>query len=113
MPAFSDYSATAASNTTIGGLSSAENATALASVNNQLREAFANGRQLYDLVVAFGTPVTTSGAAFTGNITRVGFGGYYVANNSGATSPRIYVLVDGSAAPSSPPTDSLVIYHAA
>lgn len=112
MPAFSDYSATPNSNVTIAGLSCAENSTSLASVNNQLREAFANGRQLYDMVIALGTPVTVAGAAFTGNITRSGFGGYYCANDSSFTAPRIYSLVDGSSPPSSPPNGSLVIYYA-
>lgn len=113
MPAFSDYSATASANITIGGLSSAENSTALASINNQMREAFANGRQLYNMVVALGTPVTTSGAAFVGNITRSGYGGYYAAHDPANTAPRIYTLVDGSPAPSSPPAGSLAFYYAA
>lgn len=113
MTAFSDYSATAANNTTIASLSAGEGTTAMASINNQLREAFANGRQLYDMVIAFGTPVTVAGAAFTGNITRQGYGGYLCAHDSGATAPRYYTLVDGSPAPTSPPNGSLAFYHAA
>lgn len=113
MPAFSDYSATASLNLTIGGLSSAENSTALASLNNQMREAFANGRQLYDLYAGLGTPVTTAGAVFVGNITRNGRGGYYVANDPAKAAPHIYTLVDGSPAPTSPPDGSLAFYYAA
>lgn len=111
--AFSDYSATPASNTTLAGLSVAENTTSMASVNNQLRQLMADGRQLYDTVLAFGTPVTVAGASFTGNITRSGRGGYYCAFDSANTNPNIYTLVDGSSAPSSPPNGSLVVYYAA
>ena len=113
MPAFSDYSATPGLIMTIGGLSVAENSTALASLNNICREITANGRQLYDLYSAIGDPMPESGGAFTGDITRSGRGGYYSADDSGYAAPRIYVLVDGSPAPTSPPNGSLAFYHAA
>lgn len=113
MAAFADFSSNPANVTTIAGLSCSENTTGMASVNNQLREVAAQGRQLYDIVMALGTPVTTAGAAFAGNITRVGYGGYYCANDSGAAAPKIYTLVDGSPAPISPPNGSLAFYHAA
>lgn len=72
-----------------------------------------DGKELSNQVAALGTPVTTGGATFTGNILRDGFGGYYCAHSGSDTAPRIYRLVDGSPAPSSPPSGSLVIYHAA
>ena len=110
---FSAYSLTPSANLTLAGLSLAENSTALASYNNQMRQIMADGKEVANQIAAIGTPITTAGAVFVGNITRSGFGGYYVANNAAATAPRIYVQVDGSSAPTSPPTDSLVIYHAA
>ena len=72
----------------------------------------ADGKELSNTVVAFGSPVTTAGAAFVGNITRATFGGYYHANDAANTAPRIYTLVDGSPAPTSPPNGSLAFYYA-
>lgn len=108
---FSDYSTTPANNTTLAGLSLAENATALASLNNMLRQLMADGKTLDNTVGGLGTGMPTTGGTFTGNIIKSGKGGYYAANASGNTSPEIYTLVTGSPAPSSPSNGSIVIYH--
>lgn len=110
---FASYSLTPSANLTLAGLSLAENSTALASYNNQMRQIMADGRELYNTVAALGSPLLLTGGTVTGNIIRSGFGGHYYANDSGHTGPRIYVLVDGSSAPTSPPAGSLVVYYAA
>lgn len=110
---FSDYSLTPSANLTLAGLSLAENSTSLASINNQLRQLMSDGKELSDQVVAIGSPLLLTGGTVTGNIIRSGFGGHYYANDSAYTSPRIYVLLDGSPAPTSPPNGSLVVYYAA
>lgn len=110
---FSAYSLTPSANLTLAGLSLAENGTSLASINNQLRQLMSDGRELYNTVTALGNPLLLTGGTVTGNIIRSGFGGHYYANDATHTGPRIYALVDGSAAPTSPPAGSLVVYHAA
>lgn len=110
---FSDYSITPSANLTLAGLSLAENSTALASYNNQVRQLMADGKELANTVAALGNPLLLTGGTVTGNIIRSGFGGHYYANDAAHTGPRIYVLVDGSAAPTSPPAGSLVVYYAA
>lgn len=110
--AFSDYSATPSSNTTLAGLSVAENTTAMASVNNGLRQLMADGKLLSSDVAAIGNPLQKTGGEMTGAITRQGRGGHYTANSVSNTDPQIYILVDGSPAPSSPPNGSLVFYYA-
>lgn len=99
MPAFSDYSATPGNILTIGGLSVAENSTALASLNNIAREITANGRQLYDIVNTIGTPMPIAGGAFTGEITRSGRGGYLHWNSGSQTGGRIFIQASGGSAP--------------
>lgn len=109
---FSDYSTTPGLNVTIGGVSAAEGCPP-ANINNICRQLAADGRALYDTVAGLGSGMPTTGGTFTGNIIRQGFGGYYCANDSGYTAPRIYVLLDGSPAPTSPPNGSVVFYYAA
>ena len=113
MAAFATYSATPASNTTIGGLNVTENNTAVASLNNVAREIVAEGRQLYDLVAAIGSPLLLTGGTLTGDINRQGRGGYLSSNNASYTAPQVYYVVTGGSAPSSPPNGSLIFYHAA
>lgn len=110
---FADYSLTPSANLTLAGLSLAENSTSLASINNQLRQLMSDGKELSDDVVAIGNPLLLTGGTVTGNIIRSGFGGHYYANDAAFTNPRIYVLLDGSPAPASPPNGSLVVYYAA
>lgn len=110
---FSDYSLTPSANLTLAGLSLAENSTALASYNNQMRQIMADGKELANTVAALGNPLLLTGGTVTGNIIRSGYGGYYCANDSSFTAPRIYSLVDGSPAPTSPPNGSLTVYYAA
>lgn len=78
-----------------------------------MRQIMADGKELANTVAALGNPLLLTGGTVTGNIIRSGYGGYYCANDSSFTAPRIYSLVDGSPAPSSPPNGSLVVYYAA
>lgn len=110
---FADYSLTPSANLTLAGLSLAENSTALASLNNMLRQIMADGKELSNQVVGIGNPLLLTGGTVTGAIVRNGRGGYYHANSVGNADPQIYTLVDGSPAPSSPPNGSIAIYHAA
>lgn len=109
---FADYSITPSANLTLAGLSLAENSTALASLNNMLRQIMADGKQLSNQVVGIGAPLLLAGGTMTGPIVRSGRGGHYHANSAGSGDPQIYALVDGSPPPSSPSNGSLVIYHA-
>lgn len=110
---FSDYSITPSANLTLAGLSLAENSTALASYNNQMRQIMADGKELANTVAALGNPLLLTGGTVTGNIIRSGFGGHYYNADAANTGPRIYTLLEGSAAPSSPPNGSLAVYYAA
>jgi hypothetical protein len=111
MAGFGDYSTTPGLNVTIGGVSSAEGCPP-GNINNICRQLAADGRMLWDAVQGIGGGMPTSGGTFTGDIIDQGFGGYYSANDSGSLRPRIYVLADGSPAPSTPPNGSLVFYYA-
>jgi len=113
MAAFATYSATPASNTTIGGLNAAEGSTAAASVNNMLREICAEGRQLYDLVAAIDTStlMPKSGGVFTGNITRSGSGAYLYHANSAQSGGAIYTQLSSAALPSSPAEGTVVFQY--
>ena len=109
---FSAYSLTPSANLTLAGLSLAENSTALASLNNMLRQIMSDGKELSNQVVAIGNPLLLTGGTITGTVIRGGRGGLYSANSAGSTDPQIYTLVDGSPAPTSPSNGSLVFYHA-
>jgi S1-C subfamily serine protease len=77
-----------------------------------LRQIMADGKEISNQVVAIGSPLLLTGGTMTGPIVRSGRGGHYHANSVGSGDPQIYTLVDGSPAPTSPPTGSLVIYYA-
>ena len=110
--AFSDYSLTPASNTTINGINIAENCPA-ANVNNALRQIAADGKSLSDTVAGISTStlMPKSGGAFTGTITRSGAGGYwYHASSSQATGP-VYTQPVATALPSSPAEGTVVLQY--
>lgn len=96
---FSDYSLTPANNLTLAGLSLAENSTALASYNNQMRQIMADGKELSNTVATLANPMPLSGGAFTGDITRSGKGAYLVWNSTGQTSGRIFIQASGGSLP--------------
>lgn len=110
--AFSAYSATPASNTSINGISIAENCPA-ANVNNALRQLAADGKVLDTTVAAISTLtlMPKAGGAFTGTITRSGSGGYlYHAAAAQATGP-VYTQTVATALPSSPAEGTVVLQY--
>lgn len=95
---FSSYSLTPSANTTIGGVSIAENCPA-ANINNAIRQLAADGKELSDTVVAIPSAMPVSGGAFTGNITRSGRGAYRHNNDPTLIDGRDIWLLEGTALP--------------
>jgi hypothetical protein len=110
--AFSDYSTTPASNTTIGGVSIVEGCAA-GNVNDAIRQLMSDGKALDTTVAAIDTSgfMPKSGGAFTGQITRSGRGGYLHHANSTQSGGKISILTSGSARPSSPSEGDMVFYY--
>ena len=110
--AFSDYSLTPASNTSINGINIAENCPA-ANVNNVIRQLASDGRALSDTVAGIDTStfMPKSGGSFTGTIGRASAGGYwYHASSSQATGP-VYTQPVATALPSSPAEGTVVLQY--
>lgn len=110
--AFSDYSTTPASNTSIEGISVAEGCAA-ANINNAIRQLMADGRLLSDAVAAINVSglMPKSGGAFTAQITRNGGGGYLYNANSAQGGGKVSFLTTGSANPSSPTEGDMVFFY--
>jgi hypothetical protein len=107
----SDWSTVAANNTTIEGISIAENCPA-ANVNDVAR-AMAAAIKSFSLTVSSpsGSYMPLSGGTFTGQIKRSGSGGY-LYNAAGAQSGgAFYALASGSALPSSPQEGTWVAFY--
>lgn len=112
MSAFETFSTTAASNTSVGGVSIAENCPA-ANINDAIRYILKEGKELNTLVAAISTStlMPKSGGAFTGTIARNGAGGYwYHASSSQATGP-VYTQAVATALPSSPAEGTVVLRY--
>lgn len=109
--AVSDWSTTAASNTTLGGISIAENCPA-ANVNNALREMMSQIKS-YSLTITSpsGNYMPLSGGTFTGQIKRSGAGGYLYNAASAQSGGAVYVQPQGTARPSSPQEGTFVFYY--
>ena len=110
--AFSSYSTTPANNTSLNGISIAENCPA-ANVNNALRQLAADGKSLSDTVAALDTStlMPKAGGAFTGQITRSGAGGYLYNAASAQGGGAVYVYPSGTALPSSPQEGTFVFFY--
>lgn len=110
--AFSDYSATPASNTTLNGINIAEGCPA-ANVNNALRQLAADGKTLNTLVssIDVSSYMAKAGGAFTGQITRSGSGGYLYNAASTQSGGAVYVQATGTALPSSPAEGTFVFFY--
>lgn len=110
--AFSDYSITPASNTSIQGINIAENCPA-ANVNNVLRQFAADGKDLANTVAAIDTTtlMPKSGGAFTGSITRSSAGGYWYHANSAQAGGVVYIQPVATALPSSPAEGTVVLQY--
>lgn len=109
---FSAYSTTPASNTSINGISIAENCAA-ANVNNALRQIAADGRELYNIVSAISVSgyMPLIGGTFTGQIIRSGSGGYLYNAASAQSGGAVYVLATGTSLPSSPAEGTFVFFY--
>lgn len=110
--AFSSYSATPSLNVTIGGLSIAEGCAA-SNINDAIRQLMADGRSLSDTVSGINVSnlMPKSGAAFTGQITRNGNGGYFYNANATQGGGKVSFLASGSANPSSPAEGDMVFFY--
>jgi len=109
---FSAYSLTPASNTSINGVSIAENCPA-ANVNNALRQIAADGKELANTVAAIsvGAYMPLAGGTFTGQILRSGSGGYLYNAASAQSGGAVYVQATGTALPSSPAEGTFVYFY--
>lgn len=110
--AISDWSTTAASNTSIEGISIAENCPA-ANVNNVIRAICAAVRVLYNTVVAIDVSsyMPKAGGAFTGAITRSSAGGYLYHNGASQSGGKVHTQAVGVALPSSPAEGTIVFFY--
>ncbi len=106
---FSDYSTTAASNTTIGGQNVAEGCPP-GNINNAVRQLMADGKALANDVAGLSGSMPTTGGTFTGDIVRSGRGGYLHHNGAAQTGGRIIMLPEGSATPSLNEGDIVFFY---
>jgi hypothetical protein len=109
--AVSDWSSTAASNTTVGGINIDENCPA-ANVNNALREIMAQIKD-YSLTITSpsGSYLPLAGGTVTGDITRSGAGAYTYYASSSLTGGKEYVQTTGAALPSSPAEGTKVFQY--
>lgn len=109
--AVSDWSTTAANNTTLEGISVAEGCPA-ANLNNVAR-AMAAAIKSFSLTITnpSGTFMPIAGGAFTGAITRSGSGGYLYHAASAQGQGPVYTLPSGSALPSSPVEGTIVFFY--
>jgi hypothetical protein len=107
---FSDWSATAASNTTINGIDIAENC-APGNVNNAIREIMAAAKTFANGAVNGSNYMPKSGGAFTGAISRSSAGGYWYFNSSSLTGGAVYVQPVATALPSSPAEGTVVFQY--
>jgi hypothetical protein len=107
---FSSYATTAAANTTISGISIAENCAA-ANINNAIRQLMADARAFADSAASTAGLMPLSGGAFTGQITRSGSGGYLYNAASAQAGGAVYVLPQGTALPSSPQEGTFVFFY--
>ena len=88
---FGSYSTTPASNISINGVNIAENCPA-SNVNDAIRQLAADGRELYNTVVAIDVSgkLSTTGGTMTGNISRSG-GGSHLYHGHPFTGGAVYV----------------------
>lgn len=93
-----DYSTVPSANTTIGGVFIGEGCSP-ANINNVIRIMAADIRVFYDGVPAAASFMPRAGAAFTGNPTFNGRGGYLHHNDAANTGGRIFIQASGGAVP--------------
>ena len=106
---FGSYSTTPASNVSINGINIAENCPA-PNVNDALRQICADGRELYNTVVAIDVSsyLPLAGGTMTGNISRSGAGSHlYYASNT-LISGAVHVQPAASALPT--PAEGVMVF---
>lgn len=108
--AFSDYSTTPGSNTSIAGINVAENCPP-GNVNNAIRQLMADGKVLNNTVAGIATGMPYAGGVFTGPITYSGAGAFRYNVDSTLTSGRDFHLIEGSARPASPAEGDRAFYY--
>lgn len=108
--AFSDYSTTAASNVTIGGVSIAEDCAA-GNVNNAIRQLMADGKALDTTVAAIDTStlLAKAGGTVTGNITRSDMGSHRYNASATLTSGATYIVATGTTRPTA--AEGIIIFY--
>jgi hypothetical protein len=109
---FSSYSLTPASNTTLAGLSIAENTTNPASINNGLRQLMADGKELANALDAIdlSDKADIASPAFTGQPTVATRGAVIHHNNASNASGKVFVQASGAATPTMANGDILLEY---
>lgn len=108
MPSASEFSATPAANTTIGGVNVGEGCSP-GGLNDVERYLAAAMRTLYDQVQTVAAAMPISGGAFTGDITRQGKGAYLHHANAAQANGQVYVLPEGSARPAA--AEGVVVFY--
>lgn len=110
--AFSDYSTTPASNTSIEGINVGEGCAA-ANINNAIRQLMADGRSLSDAVAAISVSglMPKTGGIFAGQISRSGSGGYFYNASATQGGGKVSFLTTGSANPASPAEGDMVFFY--
>lgn len=109
MPSATEFSTTPDANSTIGGLSVAENATNPGSLNNVARYLAAVIRDTFDRIPAAGGFVPTTGGSYTGDILRATRGAYLHHAGAAQTDGRVIFLPEGSARPAG--SEGLLVFY--
>ena len=111
--AFSDYSSTPSSNTSIAGISIAENATPMANINNAIRQLMADAKLFSDAAPDTSALMPKAAGTFSGTEPiYTGRGAVLHHNDSANVSGRVVFLANGSPRPTSPPAGMIVFYYA-
>lgn len=108
--AVSDWSTTAADNTTIDGTNIAESCPP-GGINNAIRSIMAAVRAMYDDLADPDDLMPLSGGTFTGDISREGQGAYLHHANGAQTDGKVFFQAEGSARPTGA-EGRIVFYYA-
>jgi len=110
--AVGDWSTTAGSNGTVGGINIAEGCPP-GNINGALREMMAEIKVWYNATPDYSLLMPKTGGTFTGPVTYTGAGAFRYSVDSTLVSGRDFHLIEGSARPSSPAEGDRVFYYSA